>query len=118
MRQFSNALLLSGALMLALALLSGCSGSLEASRPPRATIGAASQSRCEALDDAHTAWGGVSKTSAVLAGGSGLATIPADDQGLRIGLAVGAAVSAAVAAGAGFISDAKAESWARDCAGQ
>lgn len=97
--------------------LMGCSGSFEEARNPSVALGAPPQSqRCADLDDRHALWGGVAKTSAVLAGGSGLATIPVEQDEVRIGLAVGAATMGAVAAGSGFISEAAAASWANECA--
>jgi hypothetical protein len=113
---------------LALLLLSGCAGSLEAARGPRAAhvdntpghvavmVEGAPSERCAQLDDRHAFYGGISKGSAVLAGGAGLATVPVDDKGARIGLAIGAAVMAAVAATSTFIQEASSESWSRECA--
>jgi len=103
-----------------LLLASGCAMSLEESKlaglDPQARAAAPHPSeRCQSLDSQHRTWGGISKISAVLAGGSGISTIPAEDKTLRVGLAAGAAATAALAAGAGYLSESAATSWAREC---
>jgi hypothetical protein len=108
------------ALLLLIALPGCLAGSFEEARlaglNPQARAAAPPPTeRCVSLDSQHRNWGGVSKISAVLAGGSGLSTIPAEDKTLRIGLAAGAAATAALAAGAGYLSESAATSWAREC---
>lgn len=115
-----------GLLLLALALLGGCAGSLEQSRVAgqnerRAGTLAApagTPERCSTLDDRRQFAGMIGKSAAVLGGAAGLATIPTDDpdqRDLRTGLAIGGAAAAAVAAGAMFVAEGAGESWAREC---
>jgi hypothetical protein len=122
-------IILLAAAFTACASLTGCAGSLEESRTAgmnarragAADAKASSPERCQALDNRHQLAGMVGKGAAVLAGASGLAAIPVDDpdqRGLRAGLAIGSVTAAAVAAGALFVSEAAADSWARECASQ
>jgi hypothetical protein len=102
--------------MLAAILMGGCSGTFEEARDPRVALGAPPQSdRCAELDDRAAFYGGAAKGSALLAGGAGLATIPASDDRVRLGLAIGSAAMGAIAAGSGFVSSSAATSWAREC---
>ncbi len=104
-----------------LLVVSGCAGSLPEAHAvgmkERAKIGASPMPSeyCSGLDSAHRTWGGIGKVSALLAGGSGVATIPTDDKDVRTGLAIGAAAAAAIAAGSIYFSEDAASSWARDC---
>ena len=73
-------------------------------------------SRCEQLDDRRMWWGGLAKGAAVVAGASGIATLPVkDSEEARIGLAVGALGAATVAAVAIAVEEGAASSWAREC---
>lgn len=107
-------------LFIALVLLVGC-GSLEEGRTAHsaktAAIGATPRPTdyCRSLDGQHRTWGAVAKLSALLAGGSGLATLPVEDKDARTGLAIGSAAAAAIAAGAVYFSEDAAHSWGRDC---
>lgn len=105
------------ALVFLVLLLPGCAGSFEEARFAGGRVGAAPEKveRCSSLDSTHRTWGGVAKTSAALAGASGLSTIATDDQRLDTGLAIGAAAAGAVAVGAEFVSQDAAASWAREC---
>lgn len=71
--------------------------------------------RCIELDNARRTWGAIAAGAGVLTGAGGLATIPVEDQGARIGIAAGA-VAAAVVAG---VSLAEVEgigvTWVREC---
>lgn len=97
----------------------GCGGTFEEARRPSVQIGAAPPSpRCISLDDQHALYGGAAKFSAALAGASGLAAIPVKDEKAQLALGISSAVLAGVAVGTAFISDAKATSWARECAAQ
>jgi hypothetical protein len=103
-------------------LVVGCAGSFEEARlaglrarSPDKSVAVAPSERCQSLDNQHRTWGGVAKVSAVLAGAQGLSAIPVDDKTARIGLAAGTAVTAAAAAGAEYLSEGAAESWAREC---
>lgn len=93
----------------------GCTGSLESARK----VGAAKSSpaRCETLDDRRQFASMVGKGAAVLAGASGLASIPvhSEDKAVRYGVAGGAVLSAAVAAGAMVVAEGASESWVREC---
>lgn len=80
-----------------------------------ATAAPADPKRCQALDETHMVWSSFAKAGAALTGGAGLATIPADDQGARIGLAVGAVIVGAFTAAAITVADSSAESWSREC---
>lgn len=71
--------------------------------------------RCHRLDDRRQLWGGVAKGAAVVAGGAGIATIPAEGRGARIGLAAGGVGAAAVAAGAVYVAELAGQSWAEEC---
>jgi len=113
-----------GCLALAL-LLPGCAGSLEAARLegvaarrglPLSAVGSAPSDRCQSLDDTHRYAGGVGKTAAFLAGGEGLATIPVQDDKAKMWLALGVVVTGAAAAGAWWIAEDAASSWAAECA--
>lgn len=96
--------------------LSGCAGSFEAARGPSLKIGASPPSaRCMQLDDRQQFYGGSAKMAAVLSGGTGLATIATDDKTARLALAISAGVLGAVAAGAGFVQQGAATSWAAEC---
>lgn len=118
----------------ALALpMTGCAGSFEVAKLAGATdrgvtraqvtyragetqaAAPADPKRCQSLDETHMVWSSLAKAGAALTGGAGLATIPADDQGARIGLAVGAVIVGAFTAAAVTVSDSAAESWSREC---
>jgi len=101
-------------------LLGGCAGSFEeaklAGMDPQARAAAPPPTEhCISLDSQHRTWGGVAKVSAVVAGAEGLSSIPVDDKKVRIGLAAGTAAAAALAAGAAYVSEDAAASWAREC---
>lgn len=81
-----------------------------------ATAAPADPKRCQSLDETHMVWSSFAKAGAALTGGAGLSTIPADDQGARIGLAVGAVIVGAFTAAAITVADSSAESWSRECA--
>jgi hypothetical protein len=107
---------------LLLVLVGGCAGSFEEARlaglqahSPTKAVAVAPSERCQSLDNQHRTWGGVAKVSAVMAGAQGLSAIPVEDKRARIGLAAGTAVTAAAAAGAEYLSEGAAESWAREC---
>jgi len=101
--------------------LVGCAGSFESARQagiegatrasPRDTV------RCEALDDRQQLWSGVAAGSALLAGASGVSTLPLprDSREAQIGLAVGALTAATVAAIAVAVEQSAGASWAREC---
>jgi GTP-dependent phosphoenolpyruvate carboxykinase len=106
----------------------GCSGSLQQAKmegaPMRVGLTAAQSAsalqRCQSLDSRRANWGGVAKFSAVLSGGSGLASIPLNDDnktehGVKVGLEIGTVVSAAVAAAAFYMAESQEEAWAREC---
>jgi len=104
----------------------GCAGSLERARADGAVLAAgvdraapeaeaARVDRCERLDRQHRTWGAVAKGVAVLAGASGLSTLPVDDPEAQTALAIGAVAAGAAAAGAVALSEGAAASWARDC---
>jgi hypothetical protein len=57
----------------------------------------------------------VAKGAAVLAGASGLSTLPVEDPEARAALAAGAITAGAAAAAAVAMSEGAAKSWARDC---
>lgn len=102
-----------------LLLAQGCAGSFEEAKlaglnDPRLAA-APDVPRCHELDDAHRTWGAVGKSAAVLAGASGLATIPSPSEEADIALAGGALAAGAVAAGAIYVSESAGESWAREC---
>jgi hypothetical protein len=111
---------------LLLLLLTGCAGSL----PEAQTAGAHDRAAklglkfgatpnptpyCSGLDASHRFWGGVAKSSALLAGGAGLATVPVDNKDAELGLAIGSAAMGAVAAAATYFAEDAASSFARDC---
>lgn len=93
----------------------GCAGSLEEARAPkRVGTSPPPSARCIELDNARATTGGFGKGFTLLGGGAGLATIPAKGD-LATGLGIGAMGSAAVAATLMYLSEAKGESWAREC---
>lgn len=106
-------------------LLSGCTGTLERESRVGGRIGAKPASeRCVELDERHASASAVAAGAGVLAGASGLATIPTGeirDEGVRttvrISLAITALLSGAVAYFATDTSTNAAKSWARECAG-
>ena len=116
------------ALLLAIALVAvtGCAGSLEQQRAARLSerrLGIdqlpRDTARCESLDATRRDWGAVAKGAAVLAGGSGLSTLPVpdDEREAQIGLAAGALAMATLAAVAIAVEEGAATSWARECSG-
>jgi hypothetical protein len=120
-RRTLGRLVKTSAAALVLLSLGGCAGSFEEARlaglqaRTAAKVAVFPSERCVSLDNQHRTWGGVAKVSAVLAGAQGLSTIPVEDKTARIGLAAGTAVTAAAAAGAQYVSESAAESWAREC---
>lgn len=106
--------------ILAVLLLTGCAGTFETSRLVTSRGSSPSSSalsaRCHQLDDRRQLYGGIAKGAAVVAGGVGLASIPAESKGARIGLAAGGVGAAAVAAGAVYVAELAGQSWAEECA--
>jgi len=103
-----------------LLLVSGCAGSFEESRlaglNPQARASAPPQTeRCRSLDDQHRWLGGVAKGSAFLAGASGIATWPVDNERAELGLAIGAGVMGATAVTAEYLSSEAESAWVREC---
>lgn len=97
-------------------LLSGCAGSFEEARVAGQGIRLGTPSECQAYDDGHRNWSAVEKAAGLLAGGSGLASIPlGDKEDLRIGLAAGAVGAASVSVFAAVQADGFAKDWAREC---
>ena len=117
------------ALLLALTLV-GCAGSFgEARQAGRSAheLGAAAPTatpeRCASLDDRRITYGAIAKASAVLAGASGVSTVPIGDddeahERAQIAVAGVGVGFAAIAAGAMFISEGAGESWVRECSDQ
>lgn len=109
----------------ALALaLSACAGSLEHQRATgvaeRRTGGAPEDravERCETLDDRRQIFGGIGKGAGLLAGASGISTIPLEeaDPAYRTAAAIGSLGFAAVAATTWYIAEKAGDSWARQC---
>lgn len=120
-----TALLLLLAIPLCLAS-TACAGSFEVSkaggRAERVALTVAGvpvatdRSHCEAIDGRYQVWSALAKAGAALTGGAGLATIPVDDQGARIGIAIGAAAVGAFTAAAVAVADGAAVEYARECA--
>lgn len=106
-------------LLLGLLATVGCSGTFNEAqlveRQHRLTATPAPSARCIQLDERHATWGAIAKGAAVMAGASGLATIPVHDQGARIAIGSGVVVAGTLAASAVFVSEAAAESWVREC---
>jgi len=117
-------------LLLALPLLGGCSGSLVGAQRDALSarygsegvdFGYAPSARCQELSDRHATWSAIAKGGAVLAGTSGVATLPADElpervQGPARYTAAGISVtSAAIAAAAAVVAEDAAESFTREC---
>ena len=98
--------------------LSGCAGSLEAARPPRAAASVSPErvEHCDSLDTEHRVESGLAKAFALAGGTAGLSTIPMQDVEGDRALAIGALASAAVAAGLQVAADLSATAWARECA--
>ena len=105
-------------------ILSGCAGSFEASRAvslraatPQGTAErtAALSARCLSLDGRRQTWGAIAKGSAVLAGASGVAAIPADSKNARIALATTGVAAAALAASAVFLAETNGSAWVEEC---
>jgi hypothetical protein len=71
--------------------------------------------RCAELDNRRIGWGAVSKGAAVLAGSSGLATVPLDDGALRTGVALTGVAMAALATASVFVAESSTESFDREC---
>ena len=105
---------------LALLTLPACAGSLEETRlaglNPQARMAAPPPSaRCASLDDQHRWFGGIGKTTAVLAGAEGISTWPIHSERGERALAIGAGVTAAVSIGSLYLSDQALASWQREC---
>ena len=100
------------------AFASGCAGSFEearlAGKSPSAVAAYVPSLRCTKLDNAHRAWGFAAVAGTSLAGASGLATIPVDNEA-RPYTAGATVVLAAGALGAKFVEDDYATAWAREC---
>ena len=97
-------------------LATGCAGSFEESRGSfKLTAAPRDAELCQDLDSAHRTYGAIGKTTAFLAGASGFATIPVESHDADVALAAGAVVAGAAAAGAVYLSESAAESWAREC---
>lgn len=96
----------------------GCSVSLEGARRESGVLGADStpSERCIQLDNARTTWGAVAKGAAVVAGGTGVSTIPLhDEQGAQVAMAATSAAAAAVGAVAVYVAEQKGDAWSREC---
>jgi len=83
----------------------GCAPSLSSSMAARAPakasadpVTASQQARCRRLNKTESALRWTSRTAGVIAGGSGLSTIPIDDQDARAALAITAGVAGVTAA--------------------
>lgn len=72
---------------------------------------------CQRIDSGHRTWGMVSKGSMFLAGGSGIATVPVQNDDQELALAATTAGMATLAVISTFASEDFAEDWARDCSG-
>lgn len=106
--------------ILATALSAGCAGSLDSARTGglelRLTPTKVQPSPyCVSLDERHALFGGVAKGAAILAGAAGLASLPVDDDAVRLSLAIGALAAGSVAASSVFVAENAADRWARDC---
>lgn len=100
------------------ALLGGCSPSLQsvAAEPRPRTVGAVDNSKkCQRLSNYESALRYSSVGGAALAGGSGLATIPVEDDSARHALAITAASMAAFAVTSEAIRGELATDFAREC---
>lgn len=100
--------------------LSGCAGSLDSARTGGLALRltpATTQPTpyCLALDERHAVFGGVAKGAAILSGASGLATLPVNDDGARLGLAIGALAAGSIAASSVFVAEDAATRYVRDC---
>ena len=103
------------------ATFAGCAPSLEAARArsPEPTVGAAAardDARCRRLSRNESVLRYVSVGSAVLGGGSGLATIPVDDPDAQTALAISAAGFGVVAGTSEAVRAEIGADWARECA--
>lgn len=97
----------------------GCAGSLESARPKTLSAESEPSPYCQGLDSKRQTWGAVAKGAAVVAGASGVSTLPLEGdryETARIGVAAAGVGAAAVAAGAVFISEAAGDRWAEQCA--
>jgi hypothetical protein len=96
----------------------GCAGSFEEAQSPgvRLKLSAVQSAECHSLDNQRIAWDATGKTSAALAGASGLAMIPwGDDKTARTALAGGIVAAGAVAVGAEVVAQGKGAAWVREC---
>jgi hypothetical protein len=108
-----------GAIVLFVALLSGCAGSFEeakvAGHSERFGASPNPTAYCRSLDSQHRVGGLFGKGFAVAGGSAGAATLAKEDKDWRIGMAITSMASAVIAAGAIFYSEDAASSWSRDC---
>jgi hypothetical protein len=109
------------ATLLLLLMIVGCAGSFEeaklAGRTPEAIKIRVMQPSdyCASLDSKHATWQAIGVGSGVLAGASGLTSIPVKGDDLKLGLAIGSVAFATLGATAAIIADRASTSWARDC---
>jgi hypothetical protein len=103
----------------------GCVGSLETARADglaRASSAplarsSADRGECVRLDRKRARWAAVAAGAGILAGGTGLVTIPAEDETTRVGLIAGSVAALAIAGSAEVVSQQVAREWAEECTG-
>ncbi len=96
--------------------LTGCAGTFEEAR----LVAASPESKldvgyCRKLEDRRITWGAVGKGSALLAGASGLATLPVESSDTRLAVGGAALGAGVIAAASVYVSEQAGEAWVRDC---
>ena len=98
--------------------LSGCSASLQAVSTPPGYRAAPPSPHCAGLDHDRALFGALAQGTAIIGGGTGLATLPVTTDDARIALASGTIGAAALTALFSKLERDATEYWARDCTGE
>jgi hypothetical protein len=98
--------------------LLGCAGSLGSARAQAGFQASPPSAHCAGLDRDRSLFGALAETSAIIGGGTGVATIPATGDAPRIALASTTVGAAALATLFARLERGSTEAWARDCSGK
>ena len=110
-------------MMVCVLAFAGCAGSFEESKSiglkQRLVVGTlppVPSPYCQHMDSVQRNWSAVSESAGMLAGASGIASIPSyGDPKVRVALASATVAMGGLAVAATVVSHKAAETWARDC---